>query len=334
MRFQGLTMKKLITPETGRVRVIETDSPRVGEGDLLLRMQLCGICGTDVMKVYDANVAKPVALGHEIVGVVEVGAGSFRKGIRVAAAHHAPDAHSHFSKRGSETMDALFKSSNVDPCGFAEFIRVPTSLVSHTVHVIPDSMTNERAAFMEPLACCIRATDRAGVTAGDTVVVVGVGAIGMLFVPLVQSLGAQCVAIDQREERLQLAAGWGARRFETLGTLTEGRGADAVILTVVNHATLKLALDAVRDGGRIITFGVKPGTNLGLDMWQVYRRELAVMSSYSATPSGLARAMALLARDEFDFERLISHRFNLDNAQQGFELLKNAQASKVLIEPN
>jgi L-iditol 2-dehydrogenase len=321
-------MKMLITSETGKVRVTEIDAPQAGEGDLLLRMKLCGICGTDVMKVYDASLAKPVALGHEIVGVVEVGAGFFRQGMRVAAAHHAPDANSHF------TMDAVFKSSNVDPCGFAELIRVPANLVSHTVHAIPDSMTNERAAFMEPLACCIRATDRAGVVAGDTVVVLGVGAIGMLFVPLIQSLGAQCVAVDQREERLQLAGSWGAHRLDHLRALTDGRGADAVILTVVNEATLQLALDSVRDGGRIIAFGVKPGTILGLDMWQVYRRELAVMSSYSATPNGLARAMALLNRDEFDFERLVSHRFNLDQAHHGFELLKNALASKVLIEPS
>jgi L-iditol 2-dehydrogenase len=327
-------MKMLITPETGHVLVIEADPPQLGKDDLLLRMTLCGICGTDVMKVYDATVAKPVALGHEIVGVVEVGTGPFQKGMRVAAAHHAPDPNSHFTRRGSETMDAVFKSSNVDPCGFADFIRVPASLVPHTVHAIPDKMSNERAAFMEPLACCIRATDRAGVTAGDTVVVVGVGAIGMLFVPLVQSLGAHCVAVDQREERLHLADDWGAHRLESLRAITDGRGADAVILTVVNEGTLKLALEAVRDGGRIIAFGVKPGTTLGLDMWQIYRRELAVMSSYSATPKGLAHAMALLKRDNFDFEKLVSHRFSLDQAQHGFDLLKNAKASKVLIEPN
>jgi L-iditol 2-dehydrogenase len=327
-------MKMLITSDTGHVQVIETDPPKLAKGDLLLRMKLCGICGTDVMKVYDPSVAKPVALGHEIVGVVEVGAGPFKQGMRVAAAHHAPDPNSHVSKRGSETMDGVFKSSNVDPCGFAELIRVPASLVPHTVHAIPDGMSNERAAFMEPLACCIRATDRAGVTEGDTIIVVGVGAIGMLFVPLIRSLGAQCVAVDQREERLHIAERWGAHRLESLRAITDKRGADAVILTVVNHATLKLALDSVRDGGRIIAFGVKPGTTLNLDMWQVYRRELAVMSSYSATPDGLARAMSLLSRDGFDFERLVSHRFNLTQAQQGFELLKNAQASKVLIEPN
>jgi L-iditol 2-dehydrogenase len=327
-------MKMLITPETGHVRVTETDLPKLTPGDILLRMKLCGICGTDVMKVYDASVPKPVAIGHEIVGVVEVGAGHFKKGMRVAAAHHAPDQNSHFSKRGSETMDAVFKSSNVDPCGFAEFIRVPASLVPHTVHTIPNSMSDERAAFMEPLACCIRATDRAGVTFGDTVVVVGVGAIGMLFVPLTQSLGAQCVVVDQREERLLIAEGWGAHRLENLRALTEGRGADQIILTIVTQATLQLALDAVRDGGRIITFGVKPGATFDIDMWQIYRREISILSSYSATPSGLARAMVLLTGDGFAFEQLVSHRFDLMQAQRGFELLKNAQASKVLIESN
>ncbi len=327
-------MKKLICVGTGDLALHDAPVPQISAGEILVRMKACGICGTDIMKVYDASVPKPIALGHELVGIVEQSmTPRFAAGQRVAFAHHAPDPTSHFTRRGSETMDAAFKRSNVDPCGFAELIRVPVDLVGETVHAIPDAMVDERAIFMEPLACCIRAVDRADVQAGDTVVVVGFGAIGLLFAPLLQDLGASVIAVDTRAERLEVAGQWGAKSIHELKALSDGRGADAVILTIVNEATLELALKNVRDGGRIITFGVKPDTRLPIDLWQIYRRELSLISSYSATPSGLARAIKLLESDKFAFEKTISHRFKLEEAGRGFELLHQLRASKVIVTP-
>jgi L-iditol 2-dehydrogenase len=333
-------MKKLVCTTTGKVECRDVAVPEISADEILVEMKSCGICGTDVMKVFDESVPKPVALGHEIVGIVtHSNASKFQKGQRVAVAHHAPDAASHFTVRGSETQDPQFKTSNVDPCGFAELIRVPAALVPHTVHAIPDHVPDNRAVFMEPLACCLRAIERVPVHAGDTVMLIGTGAIGILFVPLLKSLGASVIAVDQREQRLQTASAWGADKAlladaqlsNAARDMSNGRGADIIILTVVNSKTIAAAIESVRDGGCIIPFGVKPGTCLPVDLWQLYRREISVVTSYSATPAGLKKAIGLLSTNDFAFESLVGETFSLENAQQGFDLLHNAKASKVLI---
>jgi L-iditol 2-dehydrogenase len=332
-------MKQLVCLRTNQVEIRDVAEPSAEAGELLVRMSACGICGTDLMKVYDAGTVKPVQLGHEIVGtVLEVGAGvtRFARGQRVAVAHHAPDIESHYTRRGSATQDPVFKSSNIDPGGFADVIRVPADLVQHTVFAIPDDMPDLRAVFMEPLACCLRALDRAPVKAGDTVLVVGVGSIGLLFVPLLRLHGATVVAADVRAERLTIAEHWGAivgRDDVAVQTKlsSDGRGADLVILTVVNPATIELALASVRDGGYIIPFGVKPGMMTPVDLWQLYRREISLVTSYSTTPDLLGRALGLLGQPHFALETTISNTFPLRDATQGFALLHDAKASKVVI---
>jgi L-iditol 2-dehydrogenase len=333
-------MKLLTCRATALVKISDVSLPVLAEGDILIEMLACGVCGTDLMKVYDASVPKPVQLGHEIVGRVVVGNPQFPIGQRVAVAHHAPDLNSHYSKRGSATQDPVFKSSNVFPGGFAEFIRVPRDLVGQTVFAVPDEMSTARAAFMEPLACCIRALDRVPVQPDDTVLLIGAGAIGLLFLPLVHERGGRMVVADVREERLQAAQEWHAAATCMVGrddigatskSLNEGRGVDVVILTVVNQATLELALASVRDGGWIIPFGVKPGMMPTVDLWQMYRREVSLVTSYSATPDGLERALKLLSKPGFELEKTISHQLPLADAAHGFTLLHEAKASKVLV---
>ena len=325
-------MKHLICAHHGLVEIAEATPPTINDGDILVRMVACGICGTDLMKVYDASVRKPVQLGHEIVGVIaETRHPKFQVGQRVAVAHHAPDYSSHYTKRGSATQDPVFKASNVSPGGFAEIIRVPAALVPHTVFTIPDSMPDLRAVFMEPLACCLRALQRVPVVAGDTVLLVGAGAVGLLFVPLLRTLGVTVLVSDVRDERVELARQWGAETGDAKHH-SAGRGADLVILTVVNDATLELAFNQVRDGGTIIPFGVKPDMTPLVDLWQMYRREISLITSYSATPEGLAEAMTLLARPGFELEKMVSHRFSLEKAAAGFELMHLAKASKVIIQ--
>ncbi len=336
-------MKQLVCHATGKTEIADVAVPVLSDGDILLNLEACGICGTDLMKVYDEGTAKPVQLGHEIVGTIaEVGKGisAFKPGMRVAAAHHAPDFQSHFSRRGSETQDPHFKSTNVDPGGFAELIRVPAELVPHTVHAVPDHVPLLRATFMEPLACCLRALERVSVRNGDTVLVVGVGAIGILFLPLVLNAGAAVIAVDVKPDRLDMAREWDAQETLSAGKddvaavarkRSGGRGADAVILTATNPATLGLALDSVRDGGTIIPFGVKPESTLPFDFWQIYRREIGVVTSYSATPAGLAQAMKLLSGAGFEFEKTISEIMPLAQAPQAFEKLHAGKAAKIIV---
>lgn len=336
-------MRLLTCTRTGAVEAVDVPEPVAGPGEILVRMALCGVCGTDLMKVYDPDTPKPVQLGHEIVGrVAAVGEGVTRFGIgqRVGVAHHAPDYGSHYARRGSPTQDPHFKRSNVAPGGFAEVVRVPADLVPHTVVPVPEHMPDERAVFMEPLACCLRALDRVTLREGDTVLIVGVGAIGLLFLPLLRDRSVAVLAADTRAERLAAAKAWGASSGFLVGrddvakgskAATAGRGADLVLLTATNAATIALALDAVRDGGTILPFGVKPGMMPPVDLWQLYRREVSLTTSYSATPEGLARAVAILARDAYALEKTISHRFPITRAGEGFALLHDMQASKVVV---
>ncbi len=336
-------MKQLICPDHETVELIETAIPTIGQGELLVRMNACGICGTDLMKVYSRTVAKPVQIGHEVVATIEQvgdGVANFEQGQRVAIAHHIPDYSSHYSRRGSGPMDACFKHSNIFPGGFAQFIRLTSQHVQYTTIPIPKAMSDTRALFMEPLACCLRALDRVTMFEGDSALVVGVGATGLLFVPLLRDKSVIVLVADLRAVQLDLAATWGAKA----GFLAEkddvvagcrdhsaGRGVDLVILTVINHTALTLAVNAVRDGGTILLFGAKPGAAIPISVWDLWRREINLISSYSTTPDLLPRAMAILSRPEYLLEKTISHTLSLDDAPSGFELLHKGEASKVII---
>jgi L-iditol 2-dehydrogenase len=337
-------MRQAVCRTHGQIDVVTAEPPRLEPGDLLVRLRLCGVCGTDLMKVYDPTVAKPVQIGHEVVGeVVAAGAAADPAwiGRRVTLGHHVPDYSSHYARRGSEPMDAEFKRTNIAPGGFAEYIRVPALHVQHTLQAIPDAMPDKRAVFVEPMACCLRALDRAPVMEGDTVLVVGVGAVGMLFVPLLLDRSARVVATDLRPEPLAIAAAWGAQHAvpatdsagieHAVRAASDGRGADLVILTVVNGATLALAMAAVRDGGALVLFGAKPDTDIVTDYWAIWRRELNIISSYSATPDLFPRAMAILARDRYPFEALVTHVRPLAAADEAFRLAHGGQAMKVVV---
>jgi L-iditol 2-dehydrogenase len=323
-------MYQLTSPSPGLVTQLASPGITPGVGEITVNLTMCGICGTDVMKVFSTG-PRPERLGHEVVGVVEqVGTGvtSIKPGQRVAVAHHAPDPQSHYARRGSETMDPAFKRSNLLPGGFATRILVPQNLVPHTVIPIPDHVPDGRAVFMEPLACCIRALDRLSLQQGDHVLLVGIGAVGMLFVPMLQTAGIAVTAHDLRPERIEIATRWGA-----VPTLPQ-HGADAVVLSIVTPDTVSHALSAVRDGGSIVLFGGKPGHPLPLPLWEIWTREINIVSSYSATPSSLRRAISHLASPAFaELEELISHRIPLAQGQEAFDLARNGKASKIVITP-
>jgi L-iditol 2-dehydrogenase len=335
-------MKYLTCLEQDKLSLLDCDEPSPLAGEIVVRLTMCGICGTDTLKVYGAY-PKPQKLGHEVVGLVHaVGEGvtKFRKGDRVALAHHVPDHGSHYARRGSETMDPQFKRTNIEPGGFSELIRVPALHVANTVVAIPDHVPDERAVFMEPMACALRALDRMSLMEGDSALVIGVGAIGMLFMPLLRDRAVTAIAADIRGERIEIAKVWGAAdggtdKIEVICKRhSDGRGVDAVILTAVTDATLALALACVRDGGTLMLFGGKPGATLKLHYWDAFLREINFITSYSATPDGLKRAMAILSQLSYaGLESLISHRVTLHNAQDGFENVRSGKASKVIVTP-
>jgi L-iditol 2-dehydrogenase len=332
-------MRVAVQVGAGAIRLEERETPRAGPGDLLVRVRGCGLCGSDLAKLRRADRA-PQVLGHEVVGdVVAIGAGAagFDLGDRVVVAHHVPCFACHYCRRDSPSMCRAFKASNLEPGGFAEYVRVPPDNVRYATFRVPTEMPDAVAAFTEPVACCLRAIRRAGVGRGDTVVVVGLGAIGCVLGQLAAWSGAQVLGTDVLEERRTLAGRYGGvtalapeRVGEALGRLTEGRRADCVLLTVGAPAVVREAFAWVRDGGQVHLFvGEGEGT---LPIGEIYDRELTLTATYSSSPRDLAAAFRLLGTGEVRVEALATHRVPLGRLAEASTLMERRLALKVYVE--
>jgi L-iditol 2-dehydrogenase len=339
-------MKAILGLPSGGFGVAETPLPAIGPGDVLLEMKACGLCGTDLAKLSHPQESTGVRLGHEFAGVVRaVGAEvvRFAPGDRVTAAHHVPCGTCWACRHGSESMCPQFKATNVDPCGFAELIRIPRLHVERVTFRLPDGMTDEEASFTEPLACAVRAVERSHALPGDRIAVVGGGGMGLLIAQALTARGADAIVLDVAERRLALARELGIRTAvnpatsglrKTLADLTDGAGVDGIVLTVVNERILDDAQRAVRAGGRINIFaGAADGPRLAVDLVDLYHRELTVASTYSSTPATLAEAFALLADRRVRVSPLISHRLPLDAFDEGVRLQRDGIATKVIYHP-
>ena len=335
-------MRAVVLHGGGVLRPAEVPRPVLGGGELLLRVRGCGLCGSDIAKLTDPGARVPAVLGHEVVGdVIEVGTGvsGFAVGDRVVAAHHVPCGECHYCRRGSESMCRAFKASNLDPGGFAEFVRVPADNVRAATFRVPDHVTDEEASFVEPLACCLRAVERARVQPGDVVLVIGLGSIGGLFVQLSVRAGAAVVGVDQDGARLALAQRFGASGALPADAIalarqaSDGRGVDHVVITAGAAAVLPSAVAAVRDGGAIHYFAGGPGDVLPVALETLYHRELTVTATYSSSPATLARAFWLIAAGKVDVDGLVSHRLPLERLAEGVDLVRRRQALKVYVTP-
>ncbi len=327
----------------GRIATEEWPRPTIGDGEVLLRLKGCGLCGSDIAKIVDPATPVPVVLGHEVVGeVAAVGAGvtGCTIGDRLVAAHHVPCGTCHYCRRGSESMCRAFKASNLDPGGFAEYVRVPAPNVQHATFRVPRHVTDEAASFVEPLACCLRALRRARVERGDTTVVVGLGSIGCLFVQLLTNAGAAVVGCDPITDRASIATRMGAVAagpVELAATaqreISSGRGADQVIVTGGGADVLAWATGILRDGGTVHYFAGGGGDALPLRLETLYHRELTVTATYSSSPSDLAEAFGLIVSGAVAIERLVTHRISLAGLHRGVDLMRRREAMKVYVTP-
>ncbi|MBI2206586.1 MAG: alcohol dehydrogenase catalytic domain-containing protein [Candidatus Rokubacteria bacterium] len=335
-------MKAVVLRDGGALHVEDWPRPSAAAGEIVLRLRGCGLCGSDIAKVM-APVNAPIVLGHELVGdVVEVGRGveRFRAGDRVVAAHHVPCGACHYCRRGSASMCRAFKTSNLDPGGFAEYVRVPASNVLHATFRIPAHVDDETASFVEPLACCLRAVRRAPIEAGDTVAVIGLGSIGCLFVQLARRAGARVVGVDPLAERAELAKRLGAEMAgpseaatASVTDLSDGRGADQVIVTGGGADVLPWAAARLRDGGTIHYFAGGGGTALPLALAELYRRELTITTTYSSSPADLSDAFRLVVGGEIVVGPLISQRVALDGLAAALDRMRRRETLKVFVTP-
>ena len=334
-------MKAVVYRAPGQVALGEWPMPLIGAGELLLKVRGCGLCGSDVVKIRSGRVTPPAVFGHEVVGdVVAVGpgGGGFEVGDRLVVAHHVPCFACHYCRRGSPSMCRSFKTVNLDPGGFAEYLRVPAPNVQHAAFKVPKTLSDEAASFTEPLACCLRAVKRAGVVSGDVAWVIGLGSVGCLFVQLLQRAGARVLGSDPLAARMALGQKFGAEAFRTPDAvgerareLTDGRGVDLVLVTAGGAPVLRPAVALVRDGGAVHYFAGGEGDELPLSVDALYHRELTLTATYSSSPAELAEAFELLVRGQIQADGLITHRLPLSRLAEGVALTVERQAVKVFV---
>jgi L-iditol 2-dehydrogenase len=294
------------------LRIESVDIPKIGPGDVLVRVRTALTCGTDVkvfQRGYHPRMIKPPALfGHELAGdIVALGRGvsGFEIGQRVIAANSAPCGECFYCRRGSENLceDLLFNNG-----AYAEFIRIPARIVAKNMYEIPEHVSYQDAALVEPLACVIRGLEETGLRSDDTVAIVGLGPIGMMFVLLAKAIyKARVIAIGRRQTQLDRASAMGADETvlnndyadpaEAVRHLTGGRGADVVIEAVGLPEVWQLAIRLLRRGGVINFFGGCPsGTEVGVDTNLMHYSELTLKASFHHTPALVRKALDAVSR--------------------------------------
>jgi len=339
-------MKAASIVERGNVELKEVPIPVIGAREILVRMRVCGICGTDIEKVHGHNITSPI-LGHEVAGeVVDVGCQvtDFAKGDRIIAHHHVSCRRCFYCKNGLETLCEYYPKSNLDPCGFAEFFRIPQALVNGgAVYKLPESVTFEEGSQVEPTACCIRGLRKTGIDPGTSAAVFGVGPVGLSYVQLLKLHGASPIcAVDLIEERLQAAKRLGAEvtltptddnPVEAIGAATDGRGVDHAIVATSNPKAIEQAVRSVRKGGHVLLFGVPArGSSLLVDLDDLFLREVSLQSSYSTSETEMRIALEMIKAGRFQSSSIITHRLELNKISEAFRLAESgSQVLKVVV---
>ncbi len=329
------------------VRIEEKPRPKIGPGELLIRVEAAGICGSDVMEWYRKDKV-PLILGHEIAGAVEeVGAGvkNYKKGDRVACAHHVPCDRCHYCLSGHETVCETLRKTNFDPGGFCEFLRLAAINVEKGTYKLGKDLSFEEATFVEPLACVLRGQRKACGVKGKCVLVIGSGIAGILHIILAKYSGAACiVATDIVEYRLQAAKKLGADLSvkaqeyspQNLRQLNQNRLADLVIVCAGQPSAIASALASVERGGSVLFFApIEKNAQVPIPFNQLFwRQEITLTSTYAGSPADYKEALGLIATGKLNLPEMITHRLSLKEAGAGFKLVAEAKESlKVIIYP-
>jgi L-iditol 2-dehydrogenase len=329
------------------VRLEEMPVPQIGPGEVLMRVEASGICGTDLLEWYRRHKA-PLVLGHEVAGVIAaVGEGveKYNVGDRICAAHHVPCNTCHYCRSGHHTVCDTLRQTNFDPGGFAEYVRLPRINVDQGIFLLPGEVSFEEATFVEPLACVLRGQRLAHLQPGQSVLVVGSGVAGLLHIQLARASGAgHIMATDIVDYRLEAARKFGADiAIQTeeyipayLRRAADDRLADLVIVCSGATSAINQALESVERGGTVLFFASTDlGVNVPLSVNDLFwRNEITLTSSYGGSPVDYAAALELIQSGKIRVREMITHRLGLAETGLGFQLVARAQDSlKVIIEP-
>ncbi len=316
----------------GKIKILNIEKPSLDTQNskgAIIKVLGCGLCGSDLVKI--KHGAKNIILGHEVVGIIdEINADcSFKKGDVVALGHHYPCFSCEFCKNESFSMCKTFKSSNIYPAGFSEYIFVNENHLKYTVCKMNESLKNDEKAFLEPLSCCIRAVRRAGFdyeknNSSYDALVVGLGSIGLLMLKTLSAFKVGAWGIDISKERMDLAHKHGF-------SYEENKKYDVVFLTAGSSRAIQTALEKVIDGGKIIIFSSVETDNAGFSNNEIYYRELSIISSYSPAPKDIRLSGKLLNEKKVTVENL-STRYNLNDLQKAVDDSFENKIFKAFIE--
>ena len=340
-------MKTASVKESGVISVDDVETPQLNSGDILIQMESCGICGSDLEKVFGHYGQPSMRLGHEPAGIVlDVGSDVtlFKKGDRVFTHHHVPCYDCHFCNHGNETMCPKYYETNLSPCGLSEKYIVPAWNVSHDgVLKISEKTSFEEAALIEPLACCVRAWTKFPYQQGDSAAIFGVGPTGMMHVMLANAKKfSKIFCLDVNDFRLNFAKKFNItesinsmdenRKQKILDT-TDGLGVDVAIVATSSLKALEDAIGIVRKGGSIMMFGVpSKGAMMNLDMSIIYSKEITLVTSYAASDKDTTEALNLIESSQIDVKQLITHTYSINDSQKAFDHARTGEnAMKIII---
>lgn len=328
------------------VRLEEMPVPKIGTKEMLVKVHASGICGADVMEWYRIKKA-PKVLGHEIAAeIVEVGkeVKKYSVGQRVFVSHHVPCNTCRWCLKGNHTDCDTLHTTNFDPGGFSEYVRIPEINVDRGTFLLPQSMTYEEGAFIEPLGCVVRAQRAARLKPGQSVLVMGSGISGILHIALAKACGAgRIIATDINDYRLKAAKRFGADEVidgmedvpKLVKKYNDGKPVDQVFICAGVPSVFDQSIKCVDRGGTILWYAIlEPGVNLSMPMFDVWYNRTNIVSSYGAAPKDLETAIEIIRSRRVPVKEMITHKLPLKETQKGFGLVASGKDSiKVIIEP-
>lgn len=346
-------MKAAVYRGVNDVRLETVPVPQIGAGEMLVRVHSCGVCGTDLKKILTGSHLPPRIFGHETSGVVAaVGEGvrDYEPGDRVMVFHHIPCGACFYCRNKTFAQCATYKkvgcTAGFEPSGggFSEYVRVMDWIVQQGTVPIPDDVSFERACFVEPVNTCMKGVEALQLKPGETVLTIGQGPIGIILSVLAKRRGARLITSDLYPKRLKIGSSFGLDNsidashlnvIERVRELTEGRGADAVMLAVGGNSLIRPAMDATRPGGRVLLFAQTQHGEAVIDPAAVCVDEKSLVGSYSASVDLQSESVRFVMSGEMRLENLISHRFPLERSTQALDLAAHPQPSsmKIVIQP-
>ncbi|OCG12049.1 zinc-dependent dehydrogenase [Gilliamella apicola] len=341
-------MKASVCYKQNDLRTEALPIPEISDNEVLIKMLACGLCGTDIQKIRGDTVNKPTVLGHEVVGeIVKKGknVSKFEIGDRVITAIHVPCFTCHYCNKGHYTICEQFRTNNIDPGGFAEFIRIPELHLNHLTHKVSNNVTDEEATLIEPIACCLHGLKQADIRPNDSVLIMGAGTIGILHAQLAKIKGANKVIVsDMSKFKLQKALNVGCdyainikekNIIDEVNKITDGQGVDVIVIAAGVSSLVADAVNMVRRAGKIIVFsGFDKNKLVTIDVSRFFKDEISIIGTYSVTPYEFPEALDLLEKRKLNTKEMITHVYPLNKLSEAIDISTNPEQPvlKVIIK--